>query len=439
MNYTKITTLFALLLFSTIGLQAQKAWSLKDCINYAVENNISIKQGELNSQSQQNNLTQAKAQRLPNLSSNLNQSFSYGRSMTPSNVIVNQNSNYSSFGLNTNIPLFAGMQITNDIKRNRVNLDASLKDLEKAKDDIKINIAYAYLEILFAEELVKVRKSQLDITQLQINQTNEKVKAGSLAKGSLLNIQAQAAMEESVLIEAQNSLQLNYLKLVQLLELETYENFNIEKPILPEVQAKISLMPAIDIYNAALQIRPEIKSAEFKMTSSAYYLKMQKGRNSPSLNFGAGYSNAYSSISPQSFSEQLRQNEQKNLRFSLQIPIFNRLQTKTSIHNAKLELQNKELELAKTKKRLREDIETSQTSAVGALNKYSANGKAVVAMKESFRNTEEKFNVGLVNAVEYNLEKSKLATATSELLQAKYQFIFSTKILDFYRGIEIDL
>jgi outer membrane protein len=439
MNHIKLTSLLIILLFAATSTKAQKEWSLKDCINYAVENNISIKQGELNSESKQNLLKQSKVQRYPNLSSRLDQSFSYGRSLTPSNVIVNQNSNYSGFSLNTNMPLFAGLQIKNDIKRNKANLNASMEDLEKAKDDIKVAIAHAYLAILFSDELVKVRESQLEITELQITQTNEKVKAGSLAKGSLLDIQAQSALEELSLIEAQNKLQLDYLKLAQLLELDSYEDFKIEQPLFPEIQSKISLMPATNIYNSALKIRPEIKGAEHRMLSSEYSLKVQKGKNLPSLNFGASYQNAYSSLSDLNFSDQLKQNETKRLGFSLNIPIFNRLQTKTGINNAKLQLLNQELELANTKKRLREDIEIAQTNAIGALNKFTANEKAVTAMEEAFRNSEEKFNVGLVNAVEYNDAKTKLAKASSELLQAKYQFIFSTKILDFYQGIEIEL
>lgn len=439
MNHIKITTVFILLLFIATNLKAQKEWSLEDCINYAIENNIIIKRGELNSQTQKNLLTQSRTQRLPSLSSRLNQSYSYGRSMSPNYEIVDTKYNSSSFSLNTNMPLFSGMQISNDIKRNKAILSASLEDLEKAKDDIMVNIAYAYLEILFAEEIVKVNQSQLDITELQINQTREKVKAGSLAKGSLLTVQAQSALEESSLISAQNNLKLNYLRLAQLLELESYEDFQIEKPILPEIQAKVSLMPATETYNAALKTRPEIKGAELRMMGSDYNLKMQKGRNLPSLNFGAGYGTNYSSLSEFSFSDQLRNNEWKNFGFSLQIPIFNNLQTRTSVKNAKIQLLNQELELANTKKILREDIETAQTQAVAALSKFLANEKAVTATEESFRNTEEKFNVGLVNAVEYNLEKSKLTQVTSQLLQAKYEFIFRTKILDFYRGIPIEL
>lgn len=437
----------AFLTFAALStnLKGQEKWSLKECIDYAIENNIQVKQGELTTQYQENQLKKAKADRLPSLSASMTQGFNYGRSLSFDNTYQNINSAQSDFYAGTDLPLIYGQQITHNIESKKLNLKASLEDLAEAKNSITVNIAGAYLEILFSQELVKVAQEQIVITQQQIDQTNEKVKAGSLAKGALLDIEAQKAREELTLIDYQNQLQLNYLRLAQLLELESYKDFDIEKPILPEVEAQVSLISANEVYVNALQLRPEIKSAGYRLKASEHDLAAIRGAAYPTLSFYANYYNLYNDKYKDlngdkiSFNDQLKNNERKGFGFRLNIPVFNRLENKTQISNSQIEVLNREYELAKTKKILREEIETAQTVALASLNRYSANGTAVTAMEEAFRYSEEKYNVGLVNAVEYNKAKTDLAKAKSDLLQAKYEFIFRTKILDFYRGINIQL
>jgi outer membrane protein len=308
-----------------------------------------------------------------------------------------------------------------------------------------MNIASAYLEILFSQELVKISQDQLDVTKQQIQQTREKVDAGSLAKGSLLDIQAQAAKEELTLVDNQNQLKLNYLKLVQLLELDSYKDFSIQKPELPEIKAEASLVSATEIYKRALALWPDVKSSEYKLQSSQYQLKAAKGANYPTITaygfYYNSYNNKYTDLNGDKipFNDQLSNNQRKGFGLQMNIPIFNRLQNKTNIDNAKIDVLSKQLEVENSKKVLRKDIETAETNAIAALNRYTSNQKAVAAMQEAFRYSEEKYNVGLVNALEYNQAKNNLAKAQSDLLQAKYEFIFRTKILDFYRGIPIDL
>ncbi|GET32533.1 transporter [Prolixibacter bellariivorans] len=421
------------------------AWSLKECIDYAIKNNIQVKQGELSTQLQENSLRKAKADRYPNLTSQASQNESYGRSLTYSNTYENINSSQTNFNLSTNVPVFAGMQINNNIKAKNFDLKASMEDLQKVKDNITMNIASAYLEILFSQELVKVSEEQLAVTKQQIQQTQEKVDAGALAKGSLLDIQAQAAKEELTLVDNQNQLKLNYLKLAQLLELDSYKNFDIQKPELPTIRAEASLMSATEVYKNALALWPDIKSTEYKLQSSEYQLKAAKGTNYPTVSLYGNYFNLYNNKYTDtqgneiSFKDQLKNNERKGFGLQMDIPIFNRLQNKTQIDNAKINVLSKQLDVENAKKALRKDIETAETNAIAALNRYTSNQKAVAAMQEAFRYSEEKYNVGLVNALEYNQAKNNLAKAQSDLLQAKYEFIFRTKILDFYRGIPIEL
>jgi len=438
-----ITYLLFVALFAS--LQAQEIWSLEKCINYALDNNIKIKQGVIATGYQQNQLKQTKFSRLPNLTGQVSQNLSFGRSLTYDNTYKDINSSQTDFGIGTNIPVFQGFYITNNISKLELDLQASIEDLSKAKSDISVNIASTFLEILFAKDLVKVSEDQLAVTNLQIKQITEKVDAGSLARGSLLEIEAQAAGEELNLVNAQNQLKIARLRLTQLLELPSNDAFDVVVPTLPEISAQASIVSAGEVYKSAVLTRPEIKGADLRYQSSQYQLKMAQGALYPTISLYANiydsYNNKYKDINGAdiAFSKQLKNNQRKGVGAQMNIPIFTRFANKIQIDNARLQVLNMELELENTKKLLRSDIETAQTSAIAAFNRFNSNQKAVSSMKEAFRYSEEKFGVGLVNAVEYNTAKTKLAKSESDLLQAKYEFIFRTKILDFYRGLPLSL
>ena len=438
-----ITYLLFVALFAS--LQAQEIWSLEKCINYALDNNIKIKQGVIATGYQQNQLKQTKFSRLPNLNGQVSQNLNFGRSLTYDNTYKDINSSQTDFGIGTNIPVFQGFYITNNISKLELDLQASIEDLSKAKSDISVNIASTFLEILFAKDLVKVSEDQLSVTNLQIKQITEKVDAGSLARGSLLEIEAQAAGEELNLVNAQNQLKIARLRLTQLLELPSNDAFDVEVPALPEISAQASIVSASEVYKSAVLTRPEIKGADLRYQSSQYQLKMAQGALYPTISVYANiydsYNNKYKDINGAdiAFSKQLKNNQRKGIGAQMNIPIFTRFANKLQIDNARLQVLNTQLELESTKKLLRSDIETAQTTAIAALNRFNSNQKAVSSMREAFRYSEEKFGVGLVNAVEYNTAKTKLAKSESDLLQAKYEFIFRTKILDFYRGLPLTL
>lgn len=442
---TIFTLAYLLLLALFATLHAQELWTLDKCITYAHDNNIQIKQSQLNTQYQMNNLKEKKGSRLPNLSGQVSQNLNYGRSLTYLNTYENVNSSQTDFGLGTQVTIFQGMQVNNSIKKGELDLKASFEDLAKAKDDLSLNIASTFLEILFAKELVKVSEDQLDITHQQLKQSTEKVNAGSLASGALLEIEAQASREELNLVNAKSQLQLAKLKLAQMLELVYTDKFDVEIPALPEVNAQASVISAQDVYLTALKQRPEIRGAEFRFQSTQYQLKMAQGVFFPTLSFFANYYNLYNNKYTDlkgtsiSFSDQLSNNQRKGLGFQMNIPIFNRFMTKLQVDNAKIQVMNTQLDLEGAKKLLRQEIETAQTTAITSFNKFKSTEKAVTSMREAFRYSEEKFNVGMVNAVEYNTAKTNLVKASSDLLSAKYEFIFRSKILDFYRGIPIAL
>lgn len=438
--YSLIAAAIMLVVFT--GARAQEKWSLQKCIDYALQNNIQIKQQVLNSEYYNNQLGQAKFNRLPNLNANFQNNTSFGRSLLADNTYVDRNSNSTYGGLSSNVTLWNGFTLTNSIKMADMDLRASLEDMKKAKDDIMLNIAASYLEILFAEELVTVSEDVLKITQLQIDRTGKLVEAGSLAKGSLLEIEAQFAREELDVVNAQNRLQLAYLSLYQFLELPSTESFLIEKPVLPEIGANMTMLNSMDVFRKAVEIRPAVKGAEFKLESARNQLLIAKGNLLPILSFGANYNNSYENLfnyPDLAFKDQLKGHERYGFGATLNIPIFNRYQARTGVSNAQIQLENTELQLQSTKNLLRKDIEQAYTNALAAFKRYVANQKAVVSSKEAFRYTEEKFNVGMINSVEYNQTKNNLTKAQSDLLQAKYEYIFRTKILDFYNGQPIVL
>ena len=428
-----------------IVVQAQQEWDLQKCINYALGNNIRIRQQQTNTDYYGNELKQSKNNRLPSLSGNLSNSFNFGRSLQYDNTYADYNSNQTGGSLSANVTLWNAMSIRKSIDMADFNLKASLEDLKKAKDDIILNVAAAYLQILFAQELVQVAEDQLGVTNLQIERTKKLVNAGSLAKGSLLEIEAQYAQEELNLVNQQNELQLSYLNLYQLLELPVSDQFKILKPELPVVSANRALLNSVEVFNSAVQNRPEVKSAFFKLESYREQVGLAKSSLYPTLSMGfdyyTSYNNKYEDMagSKISFSDQLKNNERYGFGLNMSVPVFNKFQTRTQIKNAELQAMNQELELQNTKNVLRTEIEQAYTNALAALKKYIASNKAVESMQEAFRYTEEKFNVGMVNSVEYNQAKNNLTKASSDLAQAKYDYIFRSKILDFYNGVPIEL
>ncbi|MGE4587709.1 MAG: TolC family protein [Mangrovibacterium sp.] len=427
------------------GGQAQQSWDLQRCIGYALENNIQILQQQSNTEYYTNELKQSRNDRLPSVSGNLSNSFNFGRSLQYDNTYADYNSNQTGASLSANVTLWNAMALKKAAGVAGFNLRASLEDLQKAKDDVILNVTAAYLQVLFSRELEQEAADQLKVTRLQVERTRKLVDAGSLARGSLLEIEAQEAQEELNLVNQQNELQLSYLDLYQLLELPASEEFNIVVPELPVISANRSLLSSAEVFDYAVNNRPEVKSAAFRLESYRQQVSLARSSLYPTLSAGfdyyTSYNNKYEDMNGEkiSFSDQLKNNERYGMGLNLSIPVFSRLQTRTQIKNAELQAESQELELQNTKNLLRKEIEQAYTNAFAALKKYIASNKAVESMKEAFRYTEEKFNVGMVNSVEYNQAKNNLTKATSELAQAKYDYIFRSKILDFYNGVPIEL
>ena len=332
---------------------------------------------------------------------------------------------------------------------------ASEQDLQSIKDNISLNIALAYLQILLNNELVTATDNQLQITRQQIEKTKKMFDAGSIAKGNLLQIEAQAASEELQLINLENQLDISYLTLTQMLELKSPEGFQIVAPQISIDTNTVITGKVDEIFSQAQGLRPEIKSAELNLNASELDLKIAQGGRSPRISMSHSVSTMYSNIREKflnldpvtftpvygeyPFSEQFNDNLNYGIGFTLNVPILNGWQVNKNIANSKITIDNYRYTLEGEKKRLYKNIQQAYADAVAALKKYSASMKAVTSMEESFRYTEQKFNVGMVTPVDYNAAKTQLLNAQSDMSQAKYEFIFKTKVLDFYKGLPLNL
>ena len=434
----------------------QRLWSLEECIKYAIDNNIQIKQQVLQTKYQKNALDLARLKLLPTLNGQATHNYSFGRALDETTYQFTEQENVQSnnFYLGGSLNIFNGLQNINSIKKNRYELLASDEDLKNIRDNVALNVALGYLQVLLNKELVTATAGQLDITRQQIEKTKRMVNAGSVPRGNLLQIEAQAAQEELQLISIKNQLDISVLNLTQLLELKSPEGFDIVTPEIHVDTNTVITGNINDIYEAALLTRPEIKSSEYRLTSSEYDLKIAQGGRSPRLSLNHSFSTGYSSIRQRiigidpvtgpvygkyNFADQLNDNINYGVGFSLSIPILNNWQVNKNISNTKLSIENSEYALEGAKKQLYKNIQQAYADAVAALKKYGASIKAVVSMEESFRYTEQRFNVGMITPVDYNSAKTQLLNAQSDLAQAKYEFIFKTKVLDFYKGIPIKL
>ena len=427
--------------FIFISIQAQQIWSLEDCIDYALKNNISLKQSELSIELNKNEYFQSKMELLPSV--NISNSFNNnrGRYINPfTNEFDEEVSSSLNLSYNSNFSLFNGFKNINQIKKAANESLKSIYDLESAQNDLISSIALSYLQILFNEELYQTSESQLDLTKNQENRIQTLVEAGSMAQGELLNIQSQLALEEQQLIQAENQLNLSKLQLAQLLELDQYENLNVLKLDIKVPIFKIQNNINTD-YAIALNTQSSIKSSELQINSAIYDLKIAKANYLPNLSIGYRISTLYlDNVDDMfTFNEQLENNQQSAIYLSLNIPIFNKWSVRNSVAQSKIQIENSELNAQQAKNQLRKNMEQAYADQLAAYKKYQATQKAVIAFKEAYTYINERYELGMVNSYEFNESKNKLITAESDELRAKYDLIFKVKLYEFYTSLKFEL
>lgn len=438
-----------MLALQLVGMQAwsqdSTKWSLERCITYALENNITIKRQTLSVQQKENQYKQSKFDRLPDLNANMNGGLNYGYTWVQQEAQnVNKNTRAVNTSISSNMPLFAGLNAANTIKKNEFDWKSALENTKKTENDITLQLTGQFLQVLFGKELLAVAKEQLLTSALQTERTKKMVDAGSVAMGNLLEMKSQMAKDALNVTTAENNLTLYLLNLAQLLDLQNTEDFDIETPIIADFTEFATLNPGA-IYIKSLEIMPEIKGSEYNLTSTQYELKRAKSGYYPTLSLNASIGgNAnwlvddVNNYNRPLFS-QLESTRNTYVGLSLRIPIFNKFQNKTRVSNAQLGLMDAQYQLQAEKLNLRKEIQQAYADATASYKKYLASEDAVNSFQESFKYTEQKYNVGLVNMVDYSVAKTDYTKAQSDLLQAKYEYILRTKILDFYNGLPIQL
>lgn len=462
--------LFFTALFTGLFSYAQlpQKWSLAQCVEYALSNNLTIKQTGLNLALSEENVLQSRLSLLPSLNASASQNYNFGRSVDPLTYeFVNQRIENTNFGLNSSITVFGGFQRLNGISQSNYQLLADKSNLEKVKNDISLAVITAYLQVLYNQDLVSISKAQVDVSKLQVNRAEKNFEVGNLTKGDLMEIKAQLAREELNLTNAQNQLDLSKLSLIQLLDLDPANAFEVERPV--EIQLPLEdEYSSQQVYSTAVNTLPDIKLADYTFKAARKGLAVARGGLSPRITLNGGInsgsssgrtslvSNTFDGYRPfgvtqtsgdtvlipsfvqhfekTPFRDQLDQNRNSYISFNLTIPLFNGWQTRSQVKRAKINMQTAELNSQITRNNLNKTITQAVADHQAGQKKYLSAKNSYESLKEAFTYNEKKFEAGLLNSADFNISKNNMARAEAEFLQAKYDLVFRSKILDFYLG-----
>jgi len=442
---TKQTTLFAtglLILLSGFSGQAQtKAWKLEDCITYALGKNIQVQKTILSINQDQLYANQAKNNKLPNLSASLSQNFNWSKyndiSIGASGLSGANSTNYS---VTSNLILYNGAKLSTKMKQAQIDLENGKFYSEAVKESVGLNILNAYLQVLYAYESVNNAQKQIESTSQQLDLAKERMNTGLISLADYLQIKSELATEKSTLATSQSNLSISKVTLMQLMEMPVDPNFEVSSPNLDSLLIKVEKPDAQAIYNLALGFKPEIKNAELTKESIKLNVKIAKADFMPSLLLGAGFTSGYSSLTTGSdYTGQLKDKVSPSVGLSLSVPIFQKKQIKTNVSLANIAVTNAELDELNTKNTLRKEIEQACQDVESAKSVYLAGQEQNQSSRESYNVTDEKYKQGLLNSVDFLVQKTSLITSESQLLQSKFRLIFSYKILDFYKGIPLVL
>jgi outer membrane protein len=448
--------------------------SLQEAVNIAQKNNISVKLSENQVLLNSLQLQQSKFNKLPNASGNINESFNFGRNVDPfTNTFVDQNVNYNSLSLSANVVIFNGYQLQNTVAQNEIFLKATQLDLQAMKENIALQVALAYLNIMNAEDQLGISQTQINITKLQIDRTDKLVKAGSLAQSNLFDLKAQLASEETTVINNQSTLDLAKLSLLQLLNDKSIVDVKVDRISVPTPSTNGYEATITKIFEVAEASQPVIKAADLRIKGADKGIEIARAGFLPTIganaNFGANQSNRQKDYTLKSvtseqnlgtvkfqgqdiplivtstnnfpvengttgYFKQLSNTANYGFGINASIPIFSKYANKSNVTRAKIQKENANLNAQQARLTLRQNIEQAYTNLTNAAKRFDALTIQVSALEESFRAAESRFNAGAIDFVSYSLQKTNLDKAKGNLVQAKYDFIFRTKILDYYQN-----
>ena len=426
---TKTYVIFGALLVTSL-LSAQKPWTLQQCVDTALTNNLNVKQQALTKKNKEIAYDQARNNLLPDLSADVREGFGFGRTLIDQYTYGNNtSSNSTSFGVSSSISLFSGFKLKYNIDARKADLHASEADLEKIKSDITTNVASGFLQILLNKELLQIATDQLGLTKTKIDQRRGLVSAGKLAEGEMYDLLSQEAKENQNRIKAENTLKLSLLDLAQFLELDHFENLDIVAPDNLS-ESELKLLSADEVYESAIIHRPEIKGAEFRLKSSEFNVLTSKADFYPSLTLGGQIGSDYYSTGVGSFGTQMSNRLGENIYLSLHIPIFNKFTTRSNVRSAQLGVESSKISVINAKLELKKTIQQAYYNAIGAKSRWDAALKSETASREAYRFTNQKFEGGRATSYELYQAKNDLTQVLSEQAQAKYEYFFRVKMLE---------
>ena len=454
------------------GTTAEKQWTLKECIDYALNNNLTVKRSQLQVQLSEVNYTQTKMNLLPSANGTASYGYNWGRGLDPvsNSFVSSQRNTVSSFNANASWTVFNGLRIQNGLRQGSRDVAASEYDLAKARNDVSVLIANAFVTVVFNKEQVENARLQLGSSQQQFERTKKQVAAGSLARSEELNLEAQVATNELNLINQENALMLSTLQLKQAMQMPASEAFDVQIPDLTPEDLILD-QNRDEVYEIAKGTMPEIKSTKLKIQSSQYAMYAAKGNMFPRLSLNGSLNTNYSKNSESQFvsdggrqlnpiavgqtaggeeiftyrptgvyqdiyrfNDQLKDNLYKSVGVQLTIPLFNNFANRAAYQRSVITNEQAKISARETENTLRQNIESAYNDAIAAAKSYQSSLKQVQAREEAFRMMKERHDIGAANYVEYQLAENNLFQARTDLARAKYNFIFKKKLLDFYQG-----
>lgn len=438
----KFLTLLLVLSCSFATLQAQESWSLQKCVDHARKNSLNVKQAQYGILQSELANKQARMNRLPNLSASIRGGYQFGRTIDPTtNEFKNESIGFNGFGVDAGVTLFNGLVTTNSIKQSKFDVMASKLDAAAASNDIALQVASSYLSILLAEEQLENAKVRLQLSEAQLEQTERLIQAGSLPVNDRLDFVAQIAREQQAIIEAENLVNINYLTLKQLLELDPNVDLKIVRPEVVIPAANPEAYSLNEIYTTALGTQPQIEAGEMRMKSAEIGERIAYGQSFPTLSLFAGMSSNYSSLAKDflSYSEQIEQNFGQYAQLNLNIPIYSNHRNRVGLDRARLATLNQDVANKQAKNLLKTNVQRSIADARAAKESFAAAQRSEEAAQAAYDNAQRRFDLGAINSLEFTTASNNLNQAKVTLIQAKYQYLFNLKVVDFYMGKTLEI
>lgn len=426
------------------NIKAQEIITIQQAVDNTLKNNLQIKQAQFSAALSEENLSQSKYALLPNLNGSVNQSMQWGRSQQSSGLYENTQTYNLSPNLSSSVTLFGGGALLNQIRQNKFFLEADKSNVDKIKNDLILQVVTAYLQVLYNTDLARASKDQLDIANKTLVRENALLDAGNKTLADISQAKSQVATAELNLTNAQNQLSISYLTLGQLMEMQPSQKFVVQAPLIDNIKPEINNQDAEDVYENALRIFPDIKLASLRSAAAKQGVNVAKGSFFPKISLSAGLGSAYyyqfnvNPLYPNSgFNKQLSDNFGQYVSMGINIPIFNGFSARSNVRKAKINYDNTLTQEQLAKNNLNKVVFQATTDLKAAESRYVSTQNAFNAQKDAFYVVEQRYNVGLVNSLDYSTAQTNRNKAEIDFIQAKYDLLFRAKVIDYYLGKQI--